>query len=1574
MKPGVLKPTVSLVILNYNREAYLAEAIASVLAQTYADFELLIWDDGSTDRSLEIAQDYAQRDRRVRVVAAAHQGGCVAKARKRAIAQTQGTYLGWVDSDDRLSPSALERTVAVLAGRPDIGMVYTDYQTMDEAGTLSGYGHRCTLPYSRDRLLLDFITFHFRLLRRSVYDSIGGIDDSYAYAYDYDLCLRLSEATEVHHLPLPLYDYRHHAKANSSTRALQQTQWSRIAVERALVRRGLGDRLSLEVQMCPDTTTWNPQFRLLAKTAYRLQSLQVPALQQMAAWVALPLTLTLGAIATPSLSPAAFAQAITPAPDGTGTRVNQTGNQYTITGGSTSGNGRNLFHSLQRLGLSSAEIANFQANPALQNILTRVVGGDASVIDGLLRVSGGDANLFIINPAGIIFGSNAQLDLNGSFMATTATGIGFSNGWFNVAGTPEYQNLVGAPAQFAFATATPGTLLNAGTLAVPPGETLTLMGGTVVNTGSLSAPGGAITLAAIPGGNRVRLSQPGSLLSLDLQPITGAAANGITGLPFTPLSLPELLTGGSVTVATGLQTLANGTVRLVDSALTIPTAAGTAIGAGSLSVATQAATGSSAISPSITVVGDRVALVEATLNADGANGGGTIRVGGDFQGNSALPTAQNTVITSGSTLSANATVEGNGGRVIVWADGLTAFGGTINAQGINGDGGFVEVSGATDLLFQGLVDVRAVNGAIGTLLLDPTNILIDRVASAPNPIAINAALPTILAGDFLGQDITLDAVFLEAQSAAIVLEATNNITIAPGVNLNFGSTTGGGLIRFTADSDGNGVGDFVMDSADNFFTAGRNLTITGAGIQAGNIDLTGSFTGTSGNLRLEARDFITVGNIIATGGGYGFDQAGNVRLINPTGSIQVESINASSGTGNGGNGGTVVLNGDLIQVAANIAATGGNITIIHRGGPLNAPFTVGTANPTNGVGGLITTGIGEVDSGSYPVLSAGGDAILPVGSDNITLRSVNQAPQIFTTAPVFITLKDQAIQIPILSLGIDRVDGNEDSVFVRILASSIPAGAILTVNGVPVVSNVIVNLDTDVLEFTPPPGFVGTLDAFQLDASDLTDGAPLLSTSSPVAIQVRVNEAPDHNGGNDGNGDDGGTIINPIDSPIRIDRPTFTQPLDPIEPGDSNTSIDCCVNSTERQYNQEFGEYLGVTPLTVATEEDGQTIAQTIEEATGIRPAFVYINFVPPELIVRSANPTPQDTDQLELLVVSAEGTLRRRVTGVTRAEVMAIARSFRNEITTPRNVRNTNYLEPAQQLYGWLIAPILADLQGLEIDNLVFLPEAGLRSLPYAALHDGQQFLIEQYSVGIMPSLSLTDTRYVDIRDTEILAMGIAESTQGQAPLPAVPLEVNTLAFKLWRGQAFLNARSTLTNLQQAREIQPYGIIHLATHADFVAGDIGQSYIQFWNERLHLDEIRQLGWNDPPVELLVLSACRTALGDERAELGFAGLAVQSGVKSAIASLWYVSDAATAGLMARFYESLRVAPIKAEALRQAQLGMARGEVYVDAAGRLQGVGEVNGLQLPIDSTRDVLGQPLSHPYYWAAFTMIGNPW
>jgi glycosyltransferase involved in cell wall biosynthesis len=235
---------VSLVITVYNRERYLPATIESILSQTHPDFELLIWDDGSIDNSVAIAQHYAEQDSRLRIVAAPHQGR--APALKAAVATTTGTYLGFVDSDDLLAETALQDTVAILDQQPHIGLVYTDYVVIDANSVVREYGPRCQTPYSKERLLLEFMVFHFRLLRRSVYDQVGGIDVQFTYAQDYDLCLKISEVTDIFHLTKPLYYYRSHKQSITGEQRIQQVLLAQKAIKDAFQRRGMADDYELD--------------------------------------------------------------------------------------------------------------------------------------------------------------------------------------------------------------------------------------------------------------------------------------------------------------------------------------------------------------------------------------------------------------------------------------------------------------------------------------------------------------------------------------------------------------------------------------------------------------------------------------------------------------------------------------------------------------------------------------------------------------------------------------------------------------------------------------------------------------------------------------------------------------------------------------------------------------------------------------------------------------------------------------------------------------------------------------------------------------------------------------------------------------------------------------------------------------------------------------------------------------------------------------------------------------------------------------------------------------------------------
>ncbi|MGI0495139.1 CHAT domain-containing protein, partial [Alkalinema pantanalense CENA528] len=439
--------------------------------------------------------------------------------------------------------------------------------------------------------------------------------------------------------------------------------------------------------------------------------------------------------------------------------------------------------------------------------------------------------------------------------------------------------------------------------------------------------------------------------------------------------------------------------------------------------------------------------------------------------------------------------------------------------------------------------------------------------------------------------------------------------------------------------------------------------------------------------------------------------------------------------------------------------------------------------------------------------------------------------------------------------------------------------------------------------------------------------------------------------------------------------PEFVQrPMDATPPP---MYLDPGIGNLEARFSRAVQNYYGqASKPNFQNLDDLQSLAQNIEKETGAKPAFVYVSFLPDlshctNLGNGQQCNGKQETDNLEIIAVTAKGNpIRKVLYNVTRQEVLQVAKAFRTAVTD----RDSNsYLKPGQQLYQWFVAPMEADFQQREINNLLFMMDAGLRSLPLSALYDGKGFLVERYSVGMTPSLSLMDTRYRDIKGTKLFAMGASQFTD-QPALPAVPVELSLISQEWQNGQVALNDQFTIENLMEKRSQNAFGILHLATHGEFRPGQPQQSYIQFWNRKLQLNQIRDLKLHDPPLELLVLSACRMAVGDDEAELGFAGLATQAGVKSALASLWYVDDEGTLALMTEVYRQLEQPQIKikAEALRQSQMALIRGDVRIQ-----QGALHTPIFDKPIPLPPNV-GQAgdrsFKHPYYWAAFTLVGNPW
>lgn len=1269
--------------------------------------------------------------------------------------------------------------------------------------------------------------------------------------------------------------------------------------------------------------------------------MQIPKLSQR-----LILTSLLLGWSTPARS-----QLIIPANDGTGTIVTPSVNQFDIYGGRVSLDGTNLFHSFEEFGLSHGEIANFLTTPEITNIFGRVVGGNPSIIDGLLQVSGGNSNLFLINPAGIVFGANASLNVPADFTATTATGIGFDSGsWLKVFGGNSWAELVGNPNAFDFANLEPGSIINAGNLAVLRGNNLGLFAGTIANTGELRSPGGNISVVAVPEENLVRLSAAGNVLSLEVSPTSTVA--------FAPRSLPELLTGGGAKVASQIVVRPDGSVALVGSEVKIDPETGDAIFSGQLLGNEEWGTENGAI-PTIQILGNRVALLGATVDVSGANGGGNIFIGGDFQGNGTLPNARYIYVDGNSSIFANAGERGDGGRVIIWADRTTQFFGQISARGAanlvspsSGNGGFVEISGKENLAFAGRVDVDAPGGLNGTILFDPANLtIVPGVGSEDEQLNGDSQ---ILFADGT-EEFQIGTQTLGNLTGNILLEATNDITITDlPENLLLLNGSPDSSISFTADADGDGVGNFSMNSGDTIRAPQKDITISGASLTIGHIDTSVPIgkAGDGGSVTLDATGNIFTGAIdTRSDSGNG----GSVTLRS-LGDIEVESIDTRSTRD-----ATILENG----IAIGDGSLGGNVEI-KAGGFFRATGTIFDTGDSIFAAGGNTGGKPTIANN---VLSQGGGTIggaitIRHGGNGVTPFTVGTPSINGTVGNVTSGNEQQNIAVPPGAY----LSTQTESPNINIIASASPvpepstppdsAPSPLPTPPPPLPTSDLSdpNLPPEIFEPEPPPEMLGppsppepNLEPIsEINKSELSEAVAreTLALGRVLNLEERIEPLIESATSNPETARPSVSIAE--SQTASVNRTKLETALGRSSPEDT-------VNLVEQFRTDEYEDYLDNNfidlPKTIANIQES---LGRIADTTGTNPAIAYIVMLP---------------SQIKIVLVPPEGTpIEHQLPSDLSDRVFQAAIELREYITRYRY--DNAYLGPSQELYRWLIAPMEEELEFFGVDTLLFSMDSGLRALPIAALHDGERFLVEKYSLALIPSFSLVDARYQSIQSSRVLAMGASEFTQ-EPPLPAVPVELERVAQSRKSHRPFLNEDFTLENLRQQRRRGAFEMVHLATHAKFKSGDPSNSAIYLWNERLTLDRLGTLDWQAPSVELLVLSACETAVGDREAELGFAGLAVQAGVKSAVASLWYVDDVGTLGLMGEFYQQLTTAPIKAEALRQAQLALLHGEVRLEN-GQLQ-MSDGSTVALPEELARGS-NRDFSHPYYWSGFTVIGSPW
>ena len=572
----------------------------------------------------------------------------------------------------------------------------------------------------------------------------------------------------------------------------------------------------------------------------------------------------------------------------------------------------------QTFNIGVGQSVQFVQPAATSVALNRIVGNEASSIYGSLSANG---QVFLVNPSGVMFAPGAQVNVGGLVASSLAIG----NEDF-MAGRYTFSGLGG------------GAVDNHGTLSAAGRGYVLLAAPKVTNTGSINAEAGSIGLVA---GSRVTLDTSG--MGLVRFSVDAAAANAAI------TSSGSIIAGGgqvavlASAVGDALATVINQTgVIRADSAVErngMIVLSGGQTGvvkvAGTLS-ATGAATGQAG--GTVQVLGDKVLLaMGARIDASGQSGGGTVLVGGDYQGsNAGVQNASRVHVAANTNLNADATSSGNGGKVVVWADGDTRFAGSISARGgaQGGNGGFVEVSGKRDLDMQGRIDVAAPKGTGGKVLLDPQDIVLNATTQTSPPNNANATPDVAFADAPAAGTYTIQVADITGYSE-LFLQATNNITINSAVAMGAGNSirleannniavnanirvTGAGSINLRADADSSGAGNLTLTNAalsaqaGGITLRGANVTGTGAG---STIAATGAANGNAGNISITADtgNVSLVAALTANGGtttSVGRD-AGSVNITAQTG-IATAAITASgtagaAGNNNGGAAGSITV-------------------------------------------------------------------------------------------------------------------------------------------------------------------------------------------------------------------------------------------------------------------------------------------------------------------------------------------------------------------------------------------------------------------------------------------------------------------------------------------------------------------------------------------------------------------------------------------------------------------------------------------------------------------------------------------
>ena len=414
---------------------------------------------------------------------------------------------------------------------------------------------------------------------------------------------------------------------------------------------------------------------------------------------------------------------------------------------------------------------------------------------------------------------------------------------------------------------------------------------------------------------------------------------------------------------------------------------------------------------------------------------------------------------------------------------------------------------------------------------------------------------------------------------------------------------------------------------------------------------------------------------------------------------------------------------------------------------------------------------------------------------------------------------------------------------------------------------------------------------------------------------------------------------------------------------------------TDQAASRRTASALGLTqaesdllPATPSVDELKTVLAQVERQRLAAKPAVLQVRF--------TAMPKAQQGDLdgfLDLTLISPNTPVQAKRVEVNRNRFAGLLKSLYRQLSRQEAMTVEDPSTPARQLHALLLEPLQEAFQGQQILTLLIAADQGLQAVPFAALSDGSDYFGNRYAFSLTPSLALTQLAPAPAASKRQLALG-ASQFEGLAPLPLVPQELQRIN-STDGADRYLNDDFTPQSLLDRAADLRYSRLHMATHADFRPGGPAESVIHTGSGPMSMAQFARLRRErqDQPLDLVVLSACRTLLGDKDSELGFAGLALQAGARSAIGTLWYVDDVVTSAFFVQFYRFLDQGVPKPKALLQTRQLFSSGGIRL-VGDQVLGAGDIPLLNELSPAQRQRISAGVENPFFWAGIELVGSPW